>query len=93
MKKSHVIEWDTKDFQQKVMDWYGKNARDLPWRMPRETKKAVKPNPYHVWLSEIMLQQTTVLAVKSYFEKFTHLWPTLADLAHADEDAVMREWA
>ena len=53
----------------------------------------VKPDPYHVWLSEIMLQQTTVQTVKPYFEKFLTLFPTLADLAAAKDDAVMAAWA
>ena len=72
-----------------LLDWYDKNARTLPWRAPRGTM----PAPYHVWLSEIMLQQTTVITVKPYFEKFLKLFPTLADLAAAPDDAVMAAWA
>ena len=53
----------------------------------------MRPDPYRVWLSEIMLQQTTVAAVKSYFERFTTLWPTVTDLAAAEDAVVMGEWA
>lgn len=69
---------------------YVDNARKLPWRSPPGSNL---PDPYHVWLSEVMLQQTTVGAVKSYFEKFTRRWPTVQDLAHADEADVMAAWA
>ncbi|HNQ91787.1 MAG TPA: A/G-specific adenine glycosylase [Alphaproteobacteria bacterium] len=77
------------EFQEKLLVWYDRYRRDLPWR----AKKGKKPDPYHVWLSEIMLQQTTVPAVKSYFKKFIDLWPTVKDLAAADPDRVMHEWA
>ncbi len=53
----------------------------------------VKPDPYHVWLSEIMLQQTTVEAVKPYFRKFLALWPNIPALAAAEIDDVMKGWA
>jgi A/G-specific adenine glycosylase len=72
-----------------LLDWYDKNARSLPWRAPR----GVTPDPYHVWLSEIMLQQTTVITVKPYFEKFLALFPTIEALAAAEDDAVMAAWA
>lgn len=66
----------------------------MPWRVPPEEKKAgVKPDPYRVWLSEVMLQQTTVAAVRDYFRRFTERWPTVADLAAAEDAAVMGEWA
>ncbi len=74
----------------RILVHYDANARDLPWRSPPGTPA---PAPYRVWLSEIMLQQTTVAAVKPYFAKFTALWPTVAALAAADDDAVMRAWA
>ncbi|RVT83175.1 A/G-specific adenine glycosylase [Rhodobacteraceae bacterium CCMM004] len=74
--------------------WYLRHARDLPWRVgPAERAAGVRPDPYRVWLSEIMLQQTTVAAVKGYFERFTALWPTVGALAAADDGAVMAEWA
>lgn len=69
---------------------YVDNARKLPWRSPPGGKL---PDPYHVWLSEIMLQQTTVGAVKAYFEKFTRRWPTVHDLANAAEADVLAAWA
>lgn len=74
---------------QKLLAWYDIHARELPWR----AKKGVNPDPYRVWLSEIMLQQTTVAAVKNYFLKFTTLWPTVHDLANAPLDDVLRAWA
>lgn len=77
-----------------LLDWYDTHARDMPWRVgPANRKAGVRPDPYFVWLSEIMLQQTTVAAVKSYFLKFTSLWPTVTDLANAPDDRVMGEWA
>lgn len=77
-----------------LLVWYDRNARDLPWRVgPSERRAGVVPDPYRVWLSEIMLQQTTVVAVKAYFLKFTSLWPTVGDLANAPDERVMAEWA
>lgn len=73
----------------KLLHWYDRNARVLPWR-------AVSPSrmdPYKVWLSEIMLQQTTVAAVKDYFLKFTRLWPIVHALAAAPLDDVLKAWA
>lgn len=73
-----------------LLDWYDSHARDLPWRaQPGEPP----PDPYRVWLSEVMLQQTTVAAVKPYFAAFTARWPTVAALAAADEADVMAAWA
>lgn len=77
-----------------LLDWYDVHARDLPWRVgPADHRTGERADPYRVWLSEIMLQQTTVAAVKAYFLKFTSLWPTVGDLATADDDRVMGEWA
>ncbi|KKB08823.1 A/G-specific adenine glycosylase [Devosia chinhatensis] len=77
-----------------VLDWYDLHARDLPWRVsPGDRRAGISPDPYRVWLSEVMLQQTTVAAVKAYFLRFTGLWPTVFDLAAAPLDAVLREWA
>ena len=73
-----------------LLDWYDRHARDLPWRAPPGTPP---PDPYRVWLSEVMLQQTTVAAVKPYFEAFTRRWPDVAALAAASEDDVMAAWA
>lgn len=74
----------------RLLNWYDVHARDLPWRA-RPGDPA--PDPYRVWLSEVMLQQTTVAAVKDYFAKFTTRWPTVTDLAAAPDDAVMAAWA
>jgi A/G-specific adenine glycosylase len=74
----------------KVLDWYDVHARTLPWRAPPGTPAS---DPYRVWLSEVMLQQTTVAAVKDYFAKFTSRWPTVTDLAAASDEDVMAAWA
>jgi A/G-specific adenine glycosylase len=72
-----------------LLEWYDGNRRRMPWRaLPGET-----PDPYRVWLSEIMLQQTTVAAVVPYFERFLARFPTVQALAAAPEDAVMSGWA
>ncbi|MDA9769842.1 A/G-specific adenine glycosylase [Emcibacteraceae bacterium] len=77
-----------------LLDWYDHHARTLPWRISPEARQGgISPNPYHVWLSEIMLQQTTVATVKSYFEKFITEWPTIEKLAAADLDEVLTTWA
>ncbi len=77
-----------------LLAWYDKNARILPWRIaPMDRLHGILPNPYHVWLSEIMLQQTTVVAVQDYFVKFLHRWPTVHDLAEARDADVMAAWA
>lgn len=68
-----------------LLAWYAKNARDLPWR--------ADPRPYHVLLSELMLQQTRVDTVIPYYRRFLERWPTLWDLAEADEADVLTEWA
>ncbi|KLI63480.1 A/G-specific adenine glycosylase [Aurantiacibacter marinus] len=73
-----------------LLDWYDAHARDLPWRAAPST---TPPDPYRVWLSEVMLQQTTVAAVKPYFAKFTERWPTVQALAAAPEEEVMAAWA
>ena len=71
-----------------LLAWYDAHGRDLPWRV-----KGALADPYRVWLSEVMLQQTTVAAVKAYFARFTTLWPTVEALAAAEDGDVMREWA
>ena len=77
-----------------LLVWYDKHARALPWRLPPGAPLPDDPAwPYRVWLSEVMLQQTTVAAVKPYFEKFTALWPDVTALAAAPDDAVMAAWA
>lgn len=76
---------DYKNDHKQLTQWYGKNKRSLPWR---ENK-----NPYRIWLSEVMLQQTTVVAVIPYFEKFLSKFPTVQDLAQAPEAEVLEAWA
>ena len=69
-----------------LLAWYDRHGRSLPWREDR-------PDPYRVWLSEVMLQQTTVAAVKGYFATFTARWPTIEALARARDEEVMAAWA
>ncbi|MDV7144684.1 A/G-specific adenine glycosylase [Tropicimonas sp. TH_r6] len=77
-----------------LLDWYDAHAREMPWRVgPAARQAGVQPDPYRVWLSEVMLQQTTVAAVRAKFLRFTFLWPDVHALAAADEEAVMAEWA
>jgi len=77
-----------------LLAWYDANARDLPWRVgPAEHARGVRADPYRVWLSEVMLQQTTVPHATPYFLKFLRLWPTVENLAMAPDEAVMGAWA
>jgi A/G-specific adenine glycosylase len=77
------------DLPAALLAWYDRHRRVLPWRaLPGE-----RADPYRVWLSEIMLQQTTVVTVGPYFRRFVELWPTVSDLAAAELDAVLVEWA
>ncbi|MCP5396605.1 MAG: A/G-specific adenine glycosylase [Sphingomonadaceae bacterium] len=78
------------DIARDLLGWYDRNARSLPWRAPPGSPP---PDPYRVWLSEVMLQQTTVAAVKPYFEAFTARWPDVQALAAAQEEDVMAAWA
>ena len=68
-----------------LIPWYEAHKRELPWRQDRE--------PYHVWLSEIMLQQTRVEAVKEYYRRFVTALPTIPDLAEAPEEQILKLWA
>ena len=79
------------NFAARLLGWYDRSARDLPWRYPPGS--AAVPDPYRVWMAEIMLQQTTVAAVAGYFRRFVERWPTVADLAAADDADVMAAWA
>jgi A/G-specific adenine glycosylase len=72
-----------------LLDWYDRHRRRLPWRAPA----GERPDPYRVWLSEIMLQQTGVKTVGPYFEKFLARWPDVAALGRASLDDVLRMWA
>ncbi|UNK19227.1 A/G-specific adenine glycosylase [Paenibacillus sp. N3/727] len=71
-------------FSRELLDWYGRNKRDLPWRRHR--------NPYYIWISEIMLQQTRVDTVIPYFNRFIERFPTVESLADAPEDEVLKCW-
>ncbi len=71
--------------RQKLLDWYDEAARDLPWRQTRD--------PYAIWVSEVMLQQTRVETVIPYYERFLASFPTPRDLAEADEDTVLSHWS
>jgi A/G-specific adenine glycosylase len=73
----------------RLLAWYDRAARVLPWRAPPGTRQ----DPYRVWLSEMMLQQTTVAAVGPYFQRFLARWPDIAALAAAPREEVLREWA
>ncbi len=75
----------------RLAEWYRAHARSLPWRAPPGSETL--PDPYRVWLSEVMLQQTTVAAVKAYFARFTETWPTVEALAAAADPDVMAAWA
>ncbi len=72
----------------RLLEWYDANGRDLPWRI-----RGGRPDPYAVWLSEIMLQQTTVAAVGRYFAEFLRRWPTVEALAAAPREEVLAAWA
>ena len=77
-----------------LLAWYDANARDLPWRVrPQARAAGLRADPYRVWLSEVMLQQTTVPHATPYFLKFTARWPTVSDLAAAEDGEVMAAWA
>ena len=67
-----------------LLPWFAENKRDLPWRKDKD--------PYHVWLSEIMLQQTRVEAVEGYYARFLAVLPTVADLAAYDDDKLHKLW-
>ena len=78
----------------RLLAWYDANARDLPWRVgPADHALGVRADPYRVWLSEVMLQQTTVPHAAPYFLKFTQRWPAVTDLAAEDDGEVMAAWA
>ncbi len=78
------------DIAPDLLRWYDAHSRALPWRAP---PGAPRPDPYRVWLSEIMLQQTTVAAVGPYFDRFTKRWPDVKSLASAEDAELMAAWA
>jgi A/G-specific adenine glycosylase len=78
-------EIEPKEFRRRLLSWFGKNKRDLPWRRTRE--------PYAIWVSEIMLQQTRVAAVIEHYTRFMERFPTLTSLADANEEEVLACWS
>ncbi|MGE0828309.1 MAG: A/G-specific adenine glycosylase, partial [Hyphomonadaceae bacterium] len=84
---------NAQSLRRSLLAWYDRAGRELPWRVKGDVKKHVKPDPYRVWLSEIMLQQTTVAAVGPYFSKFLALFPDVMALAAAPREAVLAAWA
>lgn len=78
------MKYDYRDTINYLLDWYDNNARILPWRE--------NPKPYYVWVSEIMLQQTRVEAVKLYFDRFINVLPDIKSLAEAEEEKLMKLW-
>ena len=85
---------DASDLRSDLLEWYDRHARAMPWRVsPQDRAAGIRPDPYRVWLSEIMLQQTTVATVRTYFVNFTEQWPRVEDLARADDAEVMAAWA
>ncbi len=82
---------DVSSLRAALLDWYDAHARTLPWRAPPGS--ATRTDPYRVWLSEVMLQQTTVPHAAPYFERFTTRWPTVSDLAAAPDGDLMAAWA
>src|SRR5260370_252385 len=73
-----------RQLRRSLLAWFGRCRRDLPWRRSQD--------PYHIWVSEVMLQQTQVATVVGYFKRFLEAFPTLADLAAAEESKVLRLW-
>ena len=85
---------DDRDIASRLLGWYDMHPRELPWRItPSEHARGARPDPYRIWLSEVMLQQTTVEAVKAYFRAFVQKWPDVNALAKAETEDVMKAWA
>jgi A/G-specific adenine glycosylase len=82
------VTWTSAEFRRSLLAWYDERRRDLPWR----AKPGEPADPYGVWLSEIMLQQTTVAAVTGYWRAFVARWPSVEDLARAPLDDVLHAW-
>ncbi|MDO9338650.1 MAG: A/G-specific adenine glycosylase [Caulobacter sp.] len=85
---------NTPDLRHRLLTWYDAAARDLPWRVrPADHAAGVRADPYRVWLSEVMLQQTTVPHATPYFLSFTRRWPSVIDLANVEDGDLMAAWA
>src|SRR5690606_6082831 len=83
-----MLDCDLAALRARLLDWYDSHRRDLPWRAPANSHQ----DPYRVWLSEVMLQQTRVDTVRPYFERWVRRFPTLEALADASLDEVLKEW-
>lgn len=83
--KASAFPFEIDELQDRLLAWYRQNARDLPWRRTRD--------PYRIWVSEIMLQQTRVETVKPYYRRFLERFPTVEALAEASEDEVLGAWS
>jgi A/G-specific adenine glycosylase len=83
-----LMSGSTHGLARSLLAWYDRERRALPWRAP----PGVSADPYRIWLSEIMLQQTTAAAVAPYFDAFVARWPRIEDLAAADLDAILHAW-
>ena len=89
-----TTDFDPTALQNALLGWYDRSGRSLPWRIrPEDRANGAVADPYAIWLSEIMLQQTTVPHATPYWFRFLELWPKVGDLAAAPREAVMREWA
>jgi A/G-specific adenine glycosylase len=84
-----ILKASTRLLQQAIQHWYMVHRRPMPWRLPLGQKR----NPWHVMLSEMMLQQTTVATVKGYFDTFIHRWPTVEDMAKSPLEDVLTAWS
>lgn len=84
---------DKRQHASALLAWYDEYARVLPWRVRPKNEDQALADPYHVWLSEIMLQQTVVKTVIPYFENFLARWPTVFELAACDQEDVLKRWA
>ena len=82
------------DMRAALFKWYDEQGRSLPWRVrPEDRAQGIVPNPYAVWLSEVMSQQTTLAHATPYWEKFLDAFPSVSDLANADRDQILSMWA
>lgn len=94
MPDSEFTQTECQSLHRALLQWYDRNARVLPWRVGPAARKAGKrPDPYRVWLSEIMLQQTTVATVSPRYQLFLDRWPSVAAMAEAQEADILEEWA
>jgi A/G-specific adenine glycosylase len=94
MKSSTEKQWPIQRFRQDLLVWYDASGRKLPWRIrPEDRQAGIVADPYKVWLSEIMCQQTTVVSAAPYWHKFLQKWPSVGDLAKAPRDEVLTAWA